>query len=96
MLGTKTLTIAKHITKNMKNCKKLQKIAKMQKVAKKKNAIFLKIAKNRGPDFPEGQIHTYRNTFLNQNDLSYLYHLTHYKQLSQSESNRSKLESRSI
>ena len=32
----------------------MQKIAKMQKPAKK-IAIFVKIAKNRGCDFPEGQ-----------------------------------------
>ena len=31
MRGTKTLKIAKNCTKNMKNCKKLQKIAKLPK-----------------------------------------------------------------
>jgi len=39
------------LPKNAKNCQ----IAKMEKIAQK-IAIVLKIAKNRGPDFPEGQL----------------------------------------
>ena len=41
------------IEKKCKNCQ----IAKMQKFAQK-IAISLKNAKNRGRDFPEGQMHT--------------------------------------
>ena len=58
MRGTKTLKIAKNCTKNIKNCKKLPKIAKMQKLPQK-IVIFLKIAKNHGRNFPEGQLYTY-------------------------------------
>jgi len=50
-------------TKNMNNCKKLQKNIKLQKIAKK-FAIFLKIAKKRGRDFPEGQVVYNRSTIL--------------------------------
>jgi len=48
----KTLKIAKN-AKTIQNSKKLQNI-KMQK-----NDIFLKIAKNHGHDFPEGQVMIY-------------------------------------
>ena len=48
--------------KNIKNCKNNAKIAKMQKLPKKlpqncqKIAIFLKIAKTRGRENPDGQL----------------------------------------
>ena len=45
---------AKKLTKNAKNCQ----IAEMEKIAPKM-AILLKIAKNRGRDFPEGQFTMY-------------------------------------
>jgi len=52
--------------KNIKNCKKCKsiqiaqncKIVKMQKIAQKID-IFLKIAKNRVHNFPEGQVMIY-------------------------------------
>ena len=45
----------KNCTKNIKTCNKKTQIAKNAKNAKK-IAIFLKIAKNHGRDFPEGQV----------------------------------------
>ena len=58
----------KKLQKNAKKCKKIakmqkcKKIAKMQKIAQK-IAIFLKIAKNCGRDFPEGQVRRHSTLF---------------------------------